>query len=362
MIHAPNTFAADPKSLDTLRERLRNEPDQGRTEVGRQFESLFIQIMLKNMRSATISPGVTDSDQSQFYQELFDTQISQQLAQGQGLGIGEQVTRQLDPAPVRPRAGSSAEAAAPGLFQNLTLNRPTLTPPTHAGRPAPLPAFTEFAAAPLRSAPASGHAEPAPRARSVEPANRPPQLAAPARDAMATRIASAAERVDWPPNSPEAFIGALWPHAQRAAEDLGVSPKVLLAQAALESGWGKRQIRHPDGRTSFNLFGIKAGRGWEGERVRVSTLEYTGTVSERRLEHFRAYDSLSDAFADYVRLLKNNPRYQDALGAGNDHGAFADALQRAGYATDPNYAAKIKRIMATRMAHLDQPEPGASLV
>ncbi|MDY6957481.1 MAG: glucosaminidase domain-containing protein [Pseudomonadota bacterium] len=108
---------------------------------------------------------------------------------------------------------------------------------------------------------------------------------------IATRIASDAKRVDWPPNSPKAFIGALWPHAQRAAEDLGVSPKVLLAQAALESGWGKRQIRHPDGRTRFNLFGIKAGRSWDGERVRVSTLEYTGTVSERRLEQFRAYDS-----------------------------------------------------------------------
>jgi flagellar protein FlgJ len=359
MIPPSNAFAADPKSLETLRQQLRNQPDQGRTEVGRQFESLFIQIMLKNMRSAAIAPGATDSDQSQFYQELFDTQISQQLAQGQGLGIGRQIARQLDPASMQPSDSERAAPAEPGLFQNLTLNRPTLTLAEKSPAPVRPAGFAAFTAVPPPSATAPGPIEHTPSGGFSGPAH--PQPAARTRDAISNQIKVDAAHADRLPGSPEAFIDALWPHAQRAAGELGVSPKALLAQAALESGWGKHQIRHADGRPSFNQFGIKAGRSWEGGRIRVATPEYTGTLSERRLEHFRAYDSLSDAFADYVRLLKDNPRYQQVLQAGQDHGAYAEALQRAGYATDPNYAAKIKRIMANHMAHLDPNGTGANL-
>jgi len=299
--------------------------------------------MLKNMRGAALAPGVMDSDQSRLYQDLFDTQMSSQISQGEGLGIGRTIARQLDPLPPAPALELAPPQHPDRIFQNLTLNRPVLgalMPP----RPSPLRVD-------------------APAAQSAAlPRNRETQAhtAQPASPHRGKAIQASAEG-KWPPRSPEAFISELWPHAQRAAEDLGVSPKVLLAQAALESGWGKRQIRHADGRPSFNLFGIKAGQSWAGERVQVATLEYTGTVSERRRENFRAYDSLSEAFDDYVGLLKNNPRYRQALAAGEDQGAFADALQRAGYATDPRYAAKIKSILATRMAHLDSPETGANL-
>jgi flagellar protein FlgJ len=362
MIPPSNAFAADPKNLETLRQQLRDQPDQGRTEVGRQFEALFIQIMLKNMRSAAITPGATDSDQSQFYQELFDTQISQQLAQGQGLGIGRQIARQIDLTPMQsPASEPAAPAGEPVLFQNLTLNRPTLTLSEQLPAPGRPSGYAVLTPAPLPAHPVSSHTGLTPSARFPDPAHLPPPPSAFARDLTPPESKVDLQHADWPPRSPAAFIGALWPHAQRAAEELGVPPKALLAQAALESGWGKHQIRHADGRPSFNLFGIKAGRGWEGARVRVATLEYTGTVSERRLEQFRAYDSLADAFADYVRLLKNNPRYQQALQAGQNHGAYAEALQRAGYATDPHYAAKIKRIMATHMAHLDPNGTGAHL-
>ena len=342
MIPSSSTLTADPRSLDALRQQLRNQPDQGTTEVGRQFEALFIQIMLKNMRGAALAPGAMDSDQSRLYQDLFDTQMSSQLSQGEGLGIGRTIARQLDPLSSVPALEPTPPQHADPVFQNLILNRPVLgaTMPPHAG---PLPVD-------------------APMAQSAAlPENRDIQ----AHSSQFTPLhqdetiqASAEEK--WPPRSPEAFISELWPHAQRAAEDLGISPKVLLAQAALESGWGKRQIRHADGRPSFNLFGIKAGKSWAGDRVQVSTLEYTGTVSERRRENFRAYDSLSEAFDDYVGLLKNNSRYRQALEAGEDQGAFADALQRAGYATDPRYAAKIKSILATRMAHLDNPKTGVN--
>lgn len=342
MIPLSSTLTADPHSLDALRQQLRNQPDQGNTEVGRQFEALFIQIMLKNMRGAALAPGVMDSDQSRLYQDLFDTQMSSQLSQGEGLGIGRTIARQLDPLPSAPALQPAPPQNADRFFQNLTLNRPVLGAPL-----APHPHVVRMDAPMVQSA--------------VLPEDR--NLHAPSSHSPRTQqdpaIPAPAEG-KWPPRSPEAFISELWPHAQRAAEDLGISPKVLLAQAALESGWGKRQIRHADGRPSFNLFGIKAGKSWSGDRVQVSTLEYTGTVSERRRENFRAYDSLSEAFDDYVGLLKNNPRYRQALEAGKDQGAFADALQRAGYATDPRYAAKIKSILATRMAHLDHPINGVN--
>jgi flagellar protein FlgJ len=342
MIPPSSTLTADPHSLDALRQHLRNQPDQGNAEVGRQFEALFIQIMLKNMRGAALAPGVMDSDQSRLYQDLFDTQMSSQLSQGEGLGIGRTIARQLDPLPSAPALQPAPHQHADRIFQNLTLNRPVLDAP-----PPPPPHVVRMDAPMVQSAvlPENRNLH----ARSSHPplTQQVPAIPAPAEG-------------KWPPRSPEAFISELWPHAQRAAEDLGVSPKVLLAQAALESGWGKRQIRHADGRPSFNLFGIKAGKSWDGDRVQVSTLEYTGTVSERRRENFRAYDSLSQAFDDYVGLLKNNSRYRQALEAGKDQGAFADALQRAGYATDPRYAAKIKSILATRMAHLDNPITGVN--
>ncbi|HMM45622.1 MAG TPA: flagellar assembly peptidoglycan hydrolase FlgJ [Candidatus Macondimonas sp.] len=354
MIPHSHSLAADPKSLDTLRRELHKASDGGRAEVGRQFESLFIQIMLKNMRSAALSPGATDSDQSRFYQDLFDTQISQQLAQGQGLGIGRALTHRIDSALPQPPSTPWPAAGAPDTFQNLTLNRPALPLSTQS-----LPEARPNGIASLAPAPAF-QLWPRPRANL----HQAPQALPPPPVGESTAVPRKADAApsDWPPRSPEDFIRVLWPHARQAGEELGVSPKVLLAQAALESGWGKQQIRHPDGRPSFNLFGIKAGKNWTGDAVRVSTLEYSGTVSERRLERFRAYDSLSEAFADYARLLKGNPRYRQALNAGDDHSGFAEALQRAGYATDPNYAAKINRIMATRLAHLDQPDPGTNLV
>lgn len=145
--------------------------------------------------------------------------------------------------------------------------------------------------------------------------------------------------------SPQDFVRAVWPHAQRAAETLGADPKALVAQAALETGWGKSIISRPDGGSSHNLFGIKAGAGWEGERVSVGTLEFEDGVAVRKRADFRAYDSFADSFQDYARLLSTQPRYQGALTQADDPAAFAHALQQAGYATDPAYARKIEGIL-----------------
>jgi flagellar protein FlgJ len=147
-----------------------------------------------------------------------------------------------------------------------------------------------------------------------------------------------------PGGDPANFVRALAPHAQAAADKLGVSVRALLAQAALETGWGKHLPRSGDGSSSNNLFGIKAGSGWDGAKVSVPTLEYEDGVAVRKRDNFRAYDSPSQSFADYARMLVDNPRYANALGQGENIAGFAHALSRGGYATDPSYASKLTAI------------------
>jgi flagellar protein FlgJ len=143
--------------------------------------------------------------------------------------------------------------------------------------------------------------------------------------------------------TPDEFVRNMWSHAQAAGQELGVDPQTLIAHAALETGWGKSIPCNADGSCSYNLFGIKAGGKWQGDSVRVNTLEFEDGVAVRKRESFRAYASPADSFRDYAALLKNNPRYEAALGVGGDAQKFATALQRGGYATDPNYAQKLTK-------------------
>jgi len=159
----------------------------------------------------------------------------------------------------------------------------------------------------------------------------------------ATAAAAQQAAEGFAPRSPERFVASIWHHAQAAARELGVDARALVAQAALETGWGRKQIPRGDGGSGHNLFGIKAP-GWRGERATAGTHEYVDGVRRRETAQFRAYASPAESFADYVRLLKQNPRYRQALQSGGDVGRFAQALQKAGYATDPSYAAKIAAI------------------
>ncbi|HHM05978.1 MAG TPA: flagellar assembly peptidoglycan hydrolase FlgJ [Gammaproteobacteria bacterium] len=143
----------------------------------------------------------------------------------------------------------------------------------------------------------------------------------------------------------QAFVKAVWPHARAAAGELGVPARALVAQAALESGWGAAVMTHPDGRSSHNLFGIKADARWDGDTVTRVTTEYRGGKAQRLAAVFRSYDSYAESFADYVNFLRDNPRYQRALSQAGDPGRFFEALQSAGYATDPRYAEKIQGLM-----------------
>jgi flagellar protein FlgJ len=164
-----------------------------------------------------------------------------------------------------------------------------------------------------------------------------------ASDASFTAGAAQAAAAQLGERTPEGFVARVWHHAQKAARELGVDPRALVAQAALETGWGRRGIARGDGGDSHNLFGIKAA-GWNGERAVAGTHEYVDGVRRGETATFRAYRSVEESFSDYVRLLKNDGRYRQALRAGADIHGFARGLQQAGYATDPGYAAKIAAI------------------
>lgn len=144
----------------------------------------------------------------------------------------------------------------------------------------------------------------------------------------------------------QAFLASVMPWAREAAARLGVSPDIITAHAALESGWGRRSLRHPDGRDTHNLFGIKAGGNWQGEAADARTTEYENGVALSTTERFRSFPDLASAFRDFSRLLLENPRYRSALNTGNDVRAYAQGLVRGGYATDPAYADKLARVAA----------------
>jgi len=181
----------------------------------------------------------------------------------------------------------------------------------------------------------NGSASPAGTALSAEGRARQARLLA----AQAPATGSAAE-------GPQAFLAAIAPLASEAGERLGVSPEIIAAHAALESGWGQRSLRQANGGDTHNFFGIKAGAGWPGEQTTAATTEYENGVPQSRSERFRSYPDTAGAFRDFAKLMLNNPRYQGVLNAGNDVRAYAQGLVRGGYATDPAYADKLERVAA----------------
>ncbi|MCB1772747.1 MAG: flagellar assembly peptidoglycan hydrolase FlgJ [Gammaproteobacteria bacterium] len=278
----------DFSGLAALKARAREDQDAALDQVSRQFESLFLQMMLKSMRDASLGDGMLDSKQSEFYREMYDQQIAVHLSEQKGIGLAEQLKRQL--------GGSIAPTHR------------DLAPEDYLG--------TRIFA---RQAPAAAAGEP-------------------------SDAGQAAQSVVLD-GSPEDFLQSLWPLAEKAAAEIDLPPEALLAQAALETGWGRHVMQHRGGGSSHNLFGIKADSRWNGDSVRVDTLEYRDGVALNTRASFRAYDSFDESFRDYVDFVRKNPRYRDALRKTSDAPAYFEALQQAGYATDPAYADKIRRIL-----------------
>jgi flagellar rod assembly protein/muramidase FlgJ len=320
--------------FDQLRAQAQRDGKAALPAVAKQFEALFTQMMLKSMRAASDSFGnaLGDSDAGKAYRDLFDQQLSVSLAQGgKGLGIAQMLIRQLGGTATPAPDGTGAAIATPG-GTGAPATTSAADDPDGIGDPTQLPATPDQFQRRLANVVEAG--------REI------------GRSAM-----------KWLPQDAQEFVRALAPYAEAAAQKLGLSVRTVLAQAALETQWGKHMPRNADGSTSFNLFGIKAGGSWDGRKVSVPTLEYEGGVAVRRHAQFRAYDSPAQSFKDYANLIASDPRYAAARGHGDDVRGFASALVRGGYATDPSYAEKISAVasspqMRAALATLKNPAGG----
>ena len=349
---------SDLSGLAALKRSARAQDPNALRAVAKQFESIFAKMMLTSMRKASFGDPLLGSDQQDFYQGMFDDQISVDLTKGKGLGLADMLVQQLTRAGLVPAGSgsvsgdgdavsSSAAAKASSLKLGPTAGR-TGTPVNGAPSTEATTAAIDFRAAVPRGElfnfdgtglTDTGDLD----ALDATTAFIGKMLAGNAAAADADTAASGTAGT-WRPATPEEFVKDLWPCAEEAGKELGVDPRHLLAQAALETGWGKYLPCDTQGNTSFNLFGIKAGGDWSGNSVAVRTLEFEGGVPVPRQARFRAYASAADSFRDYVSVLRDNPRYANALNTGSDAKAFATALQRGGYATDPAYAQKIAAI------------------
>jgi flagellar protein FlgJ len=291
----PPSVYTDFQGIAALKHQARNDQQGSLDLVARQFESLFVQMMVKQMRQASFGGGILDSDRTRQYQEMYDQQLALHLAECGGIGLSEVLKRQLGKEP----DDQIGQLDGMAQYRNSPVLRAAPNPSVESSAPLELSSSSEI--------------------------NEEQQTGA----------------ID----SPEEFVRCLWPAAQQAAQTLGLPPEALLAQAALETGWGRHVMSADSGLTSHNLFGIKADRSWNGAHVRRDTLEYEDGVAIRKRESFRAYHSYEESFHDYVEFLQNRPRYAKALANTHDSQAYFSALQEAGYATDPSYAQKILRVM-----------------
>nr|WP_067287969.1 flagellar assembly peptidoglycan hydrolase FlgJ [Marinobacterium profundum] len=332
----------DLTQLTQLKRDAKNDGPEALLQVAKQFEQMFMSMMLKSMREANASlaeDSPFSSGDVKFYQDMLDQQMTLELSTGKGMGLAEVLVKQLGQQLDIPAAKAEASELRPldesermlkrafdGGAQLATLAQLQRSQPAGA---AELP--------PHVSSPHLGSAD----------ASSTQATAATVAAVGAAKSVAAAEPETF--ETPAEFVATLLPMAQRLAPEIGVDPKVLVAQAALETGWGRHISQDSSGRNSRNLFNIKADSAWQGERVGVSTLEYRDGVAVRESAAFRAYGSFEQSFEDYVSFLQQNPRYRQALEQAADPQAYLQELQAAGYATDPAYAKKIGRIFDSEL-------------
>ena len=287
--------ANDIKGLDELRRAAQSGDSKALDEAAKQFEAIFVQMMLKSMRKAQDVMADKDSpfnsEQVKFYRDMHDTQIASDLASNGSIGLADIIVRQL---------GKTGDGYMPaGALRNdgnlSSINRNTISSTQKAQNEIlgehPIKTFQSFKTAAFENS--------------------------------------------------QSFIEQLYPAAQKAAEQLGIDPKALLAQAAIETGWGQHMIHNTSGENSHNLFGIKADRRWQGDRAMVDTIEFEKGVAATKKAPFRVYDSFADSMQDYVGFVKQNPRYDEAVNQSQSPLNYFSELQKAGYATDPEYANKV---------------------
>ncbi|MEY4266874.1 MAG: hypothetical protein RIS90_1409 [Pseudomonadota bacterium] len=293
---ASDALASDARSLGNLKAQTAHNTPESIKEAAKQFESLFMRELLKSMREATVKSGLMDSPGGDLGADLLDQQFAVQMS-GQPGGLSELIAKQLSRQMGQPDPGNGTTAKGMGS----------------ATVPAAVP-ITSKASRPVSAV--------APNPATVTPA---PNLA---QSQFVKRHTDAADRI---------------------AKATGLPAGFMLGQAGHETGWGRQEIKHKDGTPSFNLFGIKAGPGWTGKVAEITTTEYVNGVAKKTIAKFRAYDSYDESFRDYARLITRSPRYAQASQQTSSPLAFAAGLQRAGYATDPDYAAKLSRAINTTL-------------
>ena len=283
--------AFDLQSLNGLKRELTDSPEKGLRQVTQQLEATFVQMMLKSMRDALPQDGLFSSDQTRMLTSMYDQQIAQDLSQ-KGLGFGEMMYNQLK------MQGNTSPLEQPmkpfSMEDRLIDSLPNQAMAQIVRRFAPL-----------------GDA-----------------------------ISSPMQKVKSLSLNSQNFISQLIEPAKAASQKSGISHLLVLAQAALESGWGRREILTAEGKSSHNLFGIKAGKNWQGPTTNIMTTEVINGKSIKMRDDFRVYGSYEEAIADYINLLTENPRYRDVKHAQSPEVA-ARRLHQAGYATDPNYSDKL---------------------
>lgn len=287
----------DMGRLSDLKRDVKKDPagtDQQK-QVAKQFEALFLQMMVKRMREATPKEGLFDSQQTQMLQSMADEQLALHLA-SPGIGLTQSILAQMQ----QGKPAEMSDDAVRAIAQGGDLDFRT------------------------------GGSREVSALLNVMRNNR-----------ASDRALAAAEGA---PDHVVDFVSKMSRAANLASQESGVPARLIMGQAALESGWGKREIKHPDGSTSYNLFGIKAGGSWKGQVVNVLTTEYEDGVAKKVTQPFRAYASYEESFSDYARLIGNSPRYEAVTQARNEIDA-ARKIQDAGYATDPRYAQKLIGIM-----------------
>ncbi|TAM53999.1 MAG: flagellar assembly peptidoglycan hydrolase FlgJ [Paraburkholderia sp.] len=313
-------FALDVQGFDAMRSQAGTSPQQALKSTAKQFDAVFMQMMLKSMREATPQDGILDSNDSKQYQSMLDQQLSQQLS-SKGVGVANALITQLSR-----NAGVDLGAGGAGGARTIPGGQ-AIGGMLGGGASNPGDAAMMNA---LARAYANAHANgalAAGKGYSAQSALTPP-----------LRGSGASRKVD-------AFVNKMAAPAQAASAATGIPARFIVGQAALESGWGKGEIKNADGSPSHNVFGIKATSDWTGKTVSAVTTEYVHGKAQRVVQKFRAYDSYADAMTDYANMLRDNPRYASVLSTSHDAASFAHGMQKAGYATDPHYAKKLISIM-----------------
>jgi len=316
-ISSPEIYT-DLQGLQSLKRAARDDPSAATKEVAQQFEALFVKMMLKSMRDASFGDEIFGSQQMDAYQDMFDNQMAMHLSKGGGIGLSDVIEKQLNGVNRSPQTQVSENSLAEVNSVAAQSASTTFTSTMSASRSNAIKTtvqeyikFNNISAAKIS-------------ASTNDKITQEDQF-----------------------SSPVEFIEKLWPLAKKFSEESGISPQLLLAQTALETGWGKAVSRHTDGKSSFNLFNIKADHRWDGDKVAKTTLEYNEGVTEKQNASFRSYNSYEESFQDFINFISNEPRYQNAMKVVENNADFITELHHSGYATDPLYAQKVLRVLSS---------------